>query len=192
MATMEKSIDIDRKWASAYPREYLPHAFLAFYLRLEGEFQNAIDEARESIRLNPYDYHAVFNLMIAEMAMERPDEAKAAYDEARSRNVDAVSLRNSRYRLAFLQRDEASMQEQQTWAAGKPGAAILLIRSVLDRNLLRPHCKSPRVCPARCGRGHAGQHSGSGCTVDGRSRRSPRRKLAISRRRTNYYALWPA
>ena len=124
---LEKAVGIYREWVKAYPREYLPHGGLSYYLRLQGKYQNAIDEGRESVRLNPYSYVPVFNLMSAEMAMEQPEEAKAAYDEARSRNVDTVLLRYMRYQVAFLQRDEASMQEQLTWAAEKPGAADLVM-----------------------------------------------------------------
>jgi tetratricopeptide (TPR) repeat protein len=123
---LEKSTGVFRKWASAYPREYLPHAYLGYVLRLRGEYQNAIDEAREAIRLNPDDYHPVFNLMLAEMALERPEEAKAAYDRALSHNLDSTILRWLRYEVAFLEHDEASMKEQVAWSAGKPSAQLLL------------------------------------------------------------------
>ncbi len=123
---VEKSTGAWRKLARAYPRDSVAHNNLSAYLREQGEYRNSIAEARESLRINPDNYAPYYNLMRSEMAMEQPEEAKAAYDEARSRNVDTVLLRDARYLLAFLQRDEAAMQEQVTWAEGKPGAAPLL------------------------------------------------------------------
>ena len=187
---LEKSVDVYRKWASSYPREYLPHAFLAFYFRLQGEYQNAIDEARESIRLNPNDYHPVVNLMFAEMAMERPEEAKAAYEEARSHNVDAVLLRNARYHLAFLQRDEASMQEQLTWAAGKPGTETLLMAQYslkLTTAALQGAVSLPGALWTPSSRTTFKTRLYCGLPV----KLSTRRKSAILTGRTNYYALSP-
>ena len=62
----------------------------------------------------------VNNLMLADMALNRLQEARNAFDEARARKLDGVHLRHQRYRLAFLLGDRAQMEEQVAWAMGKP------------------------------------------------------------------------
>ena len=123
---LEKSVKTFRQWATIYPREYLPHAYLAYFLRLDGEFQNAIDEAHKAIRLNPYQYQSVYNLMVAEMVLGRPEEAKAACDKARSRNVESADLRRGRYWVAFLERDREAMQQQLDWATASSESTGIL------------------------------------------------------------------
>jgi eukaryotic-like serine/threonine-protein kinase len=50
----------------------------------------------------------------------RLEEAKAVLDEAKARGIDDLSLRRERYLLAFLQGDNATTQEQISWAMARP------------------------------------------------------------------------
>jgi len=60
------------------------------------------------------------------IAMNRLDEAKEAFEAARSRGVDYPGFHWLRYSVAFLQSDEAAMREQITWTIGKPEAEQVL------------------------------------------------------------------
>jgi Tfp pilus assembly protein PilF len=53
--------------------------------------------------------------------MGQMDQAKAILEETRVRKLDDWMLRSLRYALAFLEGDNKTMQEQLTWAIGKPG-----------------------------------------------------------------------
>jgi Tfp pilus assembly protein PilF len=57
---------------------------------------------------------------------DRLEEAKATFDEAQVRKFDSLALRENRVLLAFLQKDEPTMQEQWNWAIGKPNAGYFL------------------------------------------------------------------
>jgi tetratricopeptide (TPR) repeat protein len=70
--------------------------------------------------------------MYSYMNLERPREAQAAFEEARAQNLDGEQLRAARYALAFVQGDRDAMQEQLTWAMGKPGVEDLLLSNQSD------------------------------------------------------------
>jgi hypothetical protein len=53
--------------------------------------------------------------------LDRFDEARAAADQALSKNLDSLDLRLYLYLLAFLQNNSAGMAQQVSWASGKPG-----------------------------------------------------------------------
>jgi tetratricopeptide (TPR) repeat protein len=72
------------------------------------------------------------NLAGAYLSLGKLDEAKAALDQSQARKLDGPSLRLARYALAFSRNDAAGMQEQLTWATGKPGAEDLLLSTQSD------------------------------------------------------------
>jgi tetratricopeptide (TPR) repeat protein len=58
--------------------------------------------------------------------------AQSTYDEARKRDLDSPYLRESRYMLGFLQRDQGAMREQVQWAAGKPRSEDVMLQHQAD------------------------------------------------------------
>jgi tetratricopeptide (TPR) repeat protein len=65
--------------------------------------------------------------MDSNIAAERPDEAKAAFDEAQARKIDDPALHALRALLGFLQKDELAMDEQWSWGTSHPNAGDLLL-----------------------------------------------------------------
>ncbi len=118
---LEETIPIYRKWIQTYPGETAAHNNLSRNFRVLGQYEMAIVEAKESLRIRPKSYVPVDNLMWAYVAINRQDQAKSAFDEALSRGVDVLDLRSMRYLIAFLEGDEAAMREQVAWASGQPG-----------------------------------------------------------------------
>jgi len=72
------------------------------------------------------------DMMLAYSALGRFDEAKAVFDEAMERKLDAETLRINRYALAFVERDATAMQQQLEWAKGKPGYSDRLLAGQAD------------------------------------------------------------
>jgi eukaryotic-like serine/threonine-protein kinase len=118
-----------RQWAEMariYPNSAVPHAELAWTLLMLGKYADAAVEAREAIRLDPDDSPPYTNLTFIEIAMNRPDEAKAALKEAQSRHIVASIMPRLRYWVAFLERDGEAMQQQLDWAANTSESTGLL------------------------------------------------------------------
>jgi len=109
-----------REWIAAYPDDYVPYANMALNEVSLGEYEKAAESSRQALRLAPESGAAYSNLMGAYVSLGRLDEAKAAYEQALPKTPDVEYLRETRYYLAFLQDDEAAMQQQIDWAQGKP------------------------------------------------------------------------
>jgi len=119
---LEKADEVYEQWAEAYPRHFAPRGYLAFnYIGL-GQYEKALAELLEAMRLAPDNLTTYGNLIPVYVAMNRLDEAKATYEAAQARKLDHPQLHVSRYALAFLESDAAEMQRQVAWSTGKPGA----------------------------------------------------------------------
>src|SRR5206468_5016812 len=90
-------------------------------LNLLGQYEKAAAETRLSLQVAQSGV-TYSNLMASYLALNRPDEAKAVFQEAQSRKLDIPYVHLARYYLAFLQGDASAMQEQAAWAMGKAGA----------------------------------------------------------------------
>ncbi len=119
---IDKAIQTYDEWARTYPADYVPHGNLGDNYNFLGQYEKAAEETNASLRLEPDDAIAYGNLADDYLALDRIKDAKAALDEAGKRNLDSEFLHLNRYHLAFLENDVSAMQEQSSWARGKPAA----------------------------------------------------------------------
>jgi eukaryotic-like serine/threonine-protein kinase len=119
---MEKAEQTCELWIQAYPRLEGPHDFLSgIILPVFGQYEKAVEEAREAVRLN-LDNPISYRLLGASyIALNRLDEAKTTYRQALERKLDHPFIHVDLYEIAFLQSDATGMGQQAAWAAGKPG-----------------------------------------------------------------------
>ncbi len=129
---LEKSDQAYEQWAQAYPHDSLPHANLAVNLISLGQYEKAVAETAEAIRLNPDSVVGYGNLVSNYAAGNRLDEAKSTYEQALARKLESRILHVNRYGVAFLEGDTSEMQRQLAWAAGKPGAEDLQLSGHSD------------------------------------------------------------
>jgi eukaryotic-like serine/threonine-protein kinase len=119
IATAEQSCEL---WAHAYPRATLPHDYLsgAIYPVI-GQYQKAVEESIEALRLNPDDVFSYGMLMFHYTALNRLDEAKATYQHALERKLDHPFIHIALNGIAFFEDDATGMAQQVHWAEGKTG-----------------------------------------------------------------------
>jgi tetratricopeptide (TPR) repeat protein/tRNA A-37 threonylcarbamoyl transferase component Bud32 len=129
---LEKADQTCELWVQAYPRDPAPHGYLGVNYSTMGQYEKAIAEILESIRLNPDSGVTYSNLMGIYPALNRLDEAKAAFQQALARKLDYPYLHYYLYGVAFLQNDAAEMQRQAAWAVSKPGADDFLLSEQSD------------------------------------------------------------
>jgi eukaryotic-like serine/threonine-protein kinase len=110
-------------WIQAYPRSEQPHDYLsgAIYPVIE-QYEKAVEEGRESVRLKPDSPFSYAFLMYNYTALNRLDEAKATYVQALERKLNHPFFYPALYGIAFLQDDAAGMAQQVARSAGTPGA----------------------------------------------------------------------
>jgi len=115
----EKAYPVLLQWVQTFPRDVIGHNNLAKCLNALGQPNRDADESREAARLlpSPWSYR---NWMFTSIMANRLEEAKAVFDEAQARKFDGPDFHEERVLIAFLQKDEPTMQAQWNWAAGKP------------------------------------------------------------------------
>jgi eukaryotic-like serine/threonine-protein kinase len=97
-----------------------------------GQYYKALVQCKEALRLAPGDVSNYSNLGATYLGLNRPDEAKATFDQALAHNLDSEFLRGNLYLLAFLQGDAAGMAKQVGWGTGKPGDEDLMLSAQPD------------------------------------------------------------
>jgi serine/threonine protein kinase/tetratricopeptide (TPR) repeat protein len=118
---VEEYIETLELWKRTYPRDVVPRNNLALEYNDIGQYEKAVEEAREAIRLNPNAAPPYSNLARAFEGLNRFDEAKEVIGRALAQNVESLFMHRILYSIALIQGDEAGMKQQVEWANGKPG-----------------------------------------------------------------------
>ena len=126
---LDKAGQVYELWQQTYPRDQVPYVNLGFNYTCLGNWEKALEEAREATRLEPND---VGSLIGAYLSLNRLDEAEAAYKQAAERRQESEHLLAVRYQLAFLKSDVGQMAQLAAAAMGKPGAEDMLLASQAD------------------------------------------------------------
>ena len=129
---LEKANDTYELWAQVYPRDNVPWSNLGVTYGYLGQYDKAIAEIQQALRLNPGSAVGYTNLISHYAAVNRLDDATATYQQALARTLDNPYLHLNRFGVAFLQGDAAEMRQQLAWAAGKPQAENLLLSAQSD------------------------------------------------------------
>ena len=124
---LEKTIQTYKDWSQAYPRDYQPHEDLSRRLRSAGRYEEAAAEARQALARTRDTVSVFSTLMLADLRLNRLDEAKAVFNEAQARKLDGPYLRTARYQVAFREGDKAGMREQLAAGKDKLGLEDILL-----------------------------------------------------------------
>ncbi len=125
----ERSRQVFEVWARTYPRDWVPRHELGIVDDELGQYDKALAEFREALKLYPESALIYDGLVLTYTGLNRFEDARATADEAKTKHIDSPELRVSLYILAFLQNDEAGMEEQVAFGAGKPGLEDQLLEA---------------------------------------------------------------
>jgi serine/threonine protein kinase/Flp pilus assembly protein TadD len=114
-------------WAQTYPRDNVPANNLAVIYNNLGDYASTLARVQQSLKLNPESGISYSNLITAYLSLNRLDEAKAAAEDAKARNLDSLLNHANLYLIDFLQRDAAGMQQEAARLMGKPGYEDIML-----------------------------------------------------------------
>ena len=97
-----------------------PHNGLFVVYDERGEWERALEEEQEALRLGPRVVHFIVNVMNAYLNLDRFDEAKAMAQRAFSQKMDGPSFHSSLLIIAWIQDDHSTQDKEIDWFAGKP------------------------------------------------------------------------
>jgi len=141
---LEKESEIYQLWSANYPRDSTPHNDLCDDYVSLGQYDKALAECQETLRLAPNGVLSYQNLGAAYIYMNRIDDAKSILDQALAHKLDSGGLRDNMYTVAFLRNDAAQMAELLTWGAGRPGDEDVLLSAQSDTEAYYGHMARAR------------------------------------------------
>jgi DNA-binding winged helix-turn-helix (wHTH) protein/Flp pilus assembly protein TadD len=116
---LNKAIDTYQMALRFDPRNARPHNRLSQIYMARGEYERALAEIQEAIRLGRTVVYSD-NLVRVYIALDRFDEAKAVAKRTIAQKLDSASLHAALLSLAYTQDDHPAQQNEIEWFAGKP------------------------------------------------------------------------
>ncbi len=112
----EKALETYKLMAQSYPNSALPHSGLASIYRQTGQLPQALTEAEAALQLDPNDVAPHLIRATALLRMNRLDDANQKLAESQAQKIDGPGLHAALFQLAWLQGDQAALQQQINWA----------------------------------------------------------------------------
>lgn len=141
---LEKVRENCEQWVLEYPRDWVARDFLGDVLMDIGRPEGALEQHKESVRLNPDSPIGLGNLIFNYLFLDRLDDADAALRDAETRNNDYEPFHMQLHHLAFLRGDGAGMQRQLAWAADKPEVQNRMLASEAVMAAYSGHLRTAR------------------------------------------------
>ncbi len=122
---LEKGIAAYELYKQTYPRDVTPYVNLAAtYLFSLGEFEKALADAQEAIRVDPDEYRGYYLSAGAYLGLNRVDEAKAVLNAGLQRNPTFIGLHDNLANIAYAQGDIATMEKEEALLRDQPDLAL--------------------------------------------------------------------
>lgn len=123
---VEKRIESLQFWEKMYPRDPIPRNDLASEYSDLGRYEQALEEAQQTVQLEPQTFTGYELLGVSYMGLNRFTEARGVREKqvklGRADQWDHLDL----YSLACFANDAAGMQQETEWSRGKPEEYRLL------------------------------------------------------------------
>jgi eukaryotic-like serine/threonine-protein kinase len=125
--------DVLKLAVRTYPRGHAFRNNLAYTLLLLGQYEEAVSEADEGLRLQPDSGVLYSNLGWAQRALGRYDEAKKVFAAAHGQGLDYSMMRVNLLLIAFAEGGREQLHAQMdSSVGGSPDAVILAVGAVAD------------------------------------------------------------
>ena len=116
----EEATNVLKAWAQTYPNDYIPHNNLGVNYSLVGQYDDALKESREAVRISPNNITSQGNLVEGFIRLNRYDEARQILEQTLGKNPEAATYHYYSYQLAFLRGDSDTMKRDLDWFAAHP------------------------------------------------------------------------
>jgi DNA-binding winged helix-turn-helix (wHTH) protein/tetratricopeptide (TPR) repeat protein len=130
----EKARKAYELWALTYTNDSVPPTVLCVIYNEFGQYDKALAEIREAIRLNPASGLIHAKLAQDYLFVNHFDDAQTTLAQAQAKKLDSAALHFQAYAIAFLQNDASRMARELAWAAGRPGVEDVLLDLEADSN----------------------------------------------------------
>ena len=109
---LDKGITALDLYKQTYPRDSTPYNNLAVVYNQMGQYENALDNARKAVQLDPDSASGYSNVGFAYAGLNRLDEAKATFNQALQHKAGAAVAHSSLAIIAWLQGDKEGTERE--------------------------------------------------------------------------------
>jgi serine/threonine protein kinase/tetratricopeptide (TPR) repeat protein len=124
---VDKLIETFNLWKQTYPQDYTAHNNLGAAYSGVGQYEKAISEAQETLRIDPNEAFGYSNLGWNYLELNRYAEAKAIFEQALAKNLGTYYIHLGLYQVAFVEGNSEAMRRHAAWATGKPEEFWMLV-----------------------------------------------------------------
>jgi eukaryotic-like serine/threonine-protein kinase len=121
LGDLDQELRTYQVWKQIYPRDWRPWNDAASNLRGFGEYDHALREAQEALRLNPDAVNPYLNVGFSLLCLERKEGARQIGERALGHGMDVLATHLLTYQVAFLDNDKKQMEAQLAPFLGAPG-----------------------------------------------------------------------
>ncbi len=112
---LEKAVETAEFWKRTFPRYWQPYHVLADLYLESGQFEKAVENGREAVRLNPNFAAAYTNPAGALFRLNRFAEAKEMYRQAMANGLDHLAYHFYLFWIGYFEHDSTAIQQQIEW-----------------------------------------------------------------------------
>ncbi|MBZ5719547.1 MAG: protein kinase [Acidobacteriia bacterium] len=124
---LDKGITALELYKQTYPRDSVPYNNVAAIYNTLGQYENALDNARQSVELDPDSVSGYSNLSQAYAGLGRLEEAKATLDQAVQRKLGGPGMHTQLAGLAWAKGDDAEVERELTLANKGPDGELNVV-----------------------------------------------------------------
>jgi tetratricopeptide (TPR) repeat protein len=136
-------------WRQAYPRSRDAHALNSVVLQWLGKYERSVQAARRAVELDPGFPPGPVNLAWAYIFLERYADAASTVQKANELKLTFPDLYLLPYVLAFLNADEAGMNQTAARAKDSPGTADWMAQAESSVLAYAGHLRQARTLTRR-------------------------------------------
>jgi tetratricopeptide (TPR) repeat protein len=126
LGDLDQELRVYKIWEQTYPRDWVPYNNSSEDLSNFGDYDHALTEAEEALRLNPDHANCYLDVAFRFLALDRRDEAEQVVQRALTHGLDVPDFHVVLYQVAFLEGNNKGMQAQVAALSGKPGEESVL------------------------------------------------------------------
>jgi serine/threonine protein kinase/Flp pilus assembly protein TadD len=141
---LPKAIEAYQLWTQAYPRDAGARGNLGMLYGASGQYEKSIAETQEAIRLEPDSGTNYSNMLLAQAALDRFDDARSTFNLEMAKKIEDPVLRVNWFGVAFVLGDTAEMEKQMAWSAAKPQGEDNFLAAKSDVEGYHGHAKIAR------------------------------------------------
>jgi tetratricopeptide (TPR) repeat protein len=128
---VDKELEAYELWRRTYPHDSIPTNNLAVDHGFIGKWEQSLEEAQETMRLDPNSAFSYNVVSSAYLGLNRLAESKAMRQQEVEKKVDNAGDHGNLYMFAFLDGNAAGMQHEVEWAKGRQDE-YALVETVAD------------------------------------------------------------